>query len=167
MSFQVIKPSVIGGFESAAMIARWAQDQGKMAVVSAAFESGLGLSAYIQFSCYLELQHADICEVMNKEPAVRVAHGLGTYRWLQEDVISEPLNIGRNPYNGVMEASVADAGQLLQNFQINQNSIVSKNSRKQVHNNQLTVDLQGLSMSINVQEIGQITDVGIFVIYNY
>lgn len=138
-----------------------------MTVVSAAFESGLGLSAYIQFSCYLELQNADICEVMNKEPAALVAHGLGTYRWLKEDVTNEPLSIGRNPYSGSMEASVADAGQLLRNFQINQNYIISKNTGEQVHNYQLTVDLEGLSMSINVQEIGQIVDVRKFIILNY
>ncbi|KAH9772170.1 protein PHYLLO [Citrus sinensis] len=44
----VIKPSVIGGFENAGLIARWAQRHGKMAVVSAAFESGLaqGLGTY-------------------------------------------------------------------------------------------------------------------------
>ncbi|KAM0983713.1 hypothetical protein FF1_011294 [Malus domestica] len=42
----VIKPSVVGGFENTAIITRWAQQHQKMAVVSAAFESGLGLSAY-------------------------------------------------------------------------------------------------------------------------
>ncbi|KAF2321397.1 hypothetical protein GH714_040986 [Hevea brasiliensis] len=44
----VIKPSVVGGFERAALIAQWAHQQGKMAVVSAAFESGLthGLGTY-------------------------------------------------------------------------------------------------------------------------
>lgn len=69
-----------------------------------------------------------------------------------------PLSIGRNPYNGSMEASIADAGQLSRSFQINQNSIISKNTGEQVHNYQLTVDVEGLSMSINVQEIGQIVD---------
>ncbi|KAI8018871.1 hypothetical protein LOK49_LG04G00411 [Camellia lanceoleosa] len=54
----VIKPSVVGGFENAALIARWAQQQGKMSVVKATFESSLGLSAYVQFSYYLELQKA-------------------------------------------------------------------------------------------------------------
>lgn len=43
----VIKPSVVGGFENAALIARWAQQQGKMSVVSATFESSLGLPAYV------------------------------------------------------------------------------------------------------------------------
>lgn len=159
--FQIIKPSVVGGFENAALIARWAQQQGKMAVVSAAFESGLGLSAYIQFSCYLELQNAKIYKLMNKEPAVPVAHGLGTYRWLKDDVIKEPLSITRNPYNGFMEASAADAGRLLQNLQINRNYIVSRNSEEKSRTYQLTVDSECLSMSINVHEIGQNADVSI------
>ncbi|TQD93165.1 hypothetical protein C1H46_021258 [Malus baccata] len=52
----VIKPSVVVGcFGNTAIIAQWAQQHQKMAVVSAAFESGL-------------------------------AHGLGTYHWLKEDV---------------------------------------------------------------------------------
>ncbi|KAK2976386.1 hypothetical protein RJ640_008096 [Escallonia rubra] len=154
----VIKPSVVGGFENAALIARWAQQHGKMAVVSAAFESGLGLSAYIQFSCYLGLQSADVCKVMNKEPALSIAHGLGTYRWFKEDVTAEPLSIHRNPYSGFMEASVADAGRLLRNFEFNDNCIIRSNIRAQVFNYQLVVELEDFAISINVQEIGQNPD---------
>lgn len=47
----------MGGFENAALIARWAQQHGKMAVISAAYESGLGLSAYILFASYLEMKN--------------------------------------------------------------------------------------------------------------
>ncbi|KAM7464415.1 hypothetical protein LguiA_032536 [Lonicera macranthoides] len=159
----VIKPSVVGGFENAALIARWAQQQGKLTVVSAAFESGLGLSVYIQFSRYLELQNADICRVMNKEPAFSVAHGLGTYRWFREDVTTEPLSIRRNPCSGFMEASVVDAGQLLLNFQVNQNSIIQNVTGGQVLNYQLTIDVKGFSISINVQETGADTNKNVIV----
>ncbi|KAI5419515.1 hypothetical protein KIW84_043619 [Lathyrus oleraceus] len=55
----VIKPSVVGGFENAGLIAQWAHQHGKMAVVSSAFESSLSLSAYTQFSSYLEVQRLD------------------------------------------------------------------------------------------------------------
>ncbi|KAI3719962.1 hypothetical protein L6452_20868 [Arctium lappa] len=151
----VIKPSFVGGFEKAAFIARWAQQQGKMAVVSAAFESGLALSAYIQFSCYLEMQNADICKTMNKEPAAAVAHGLGTYRWLKEDIITESLSISRNACNGFMEASVFDAGQTLHNFNINHNSVIRSFEAEEVRNYQLKVDVEGLTFSINVQELGE------------
>ncbi|KAL6961689.1 hypothetical protein U1Q18_002488 [Sarracenia purpurea var. burkii] len=150
----VIKPSVVGGFENAALISRWAQQHGKMSVVSATFESSVGLSAYIQLSCYIELQNADICRVMNKEPFPSIAHGLGTYRWLKEDVTSEPLNIHRSPYSGLIEASVDDAGRILEKFQVNHKVILRTFTGEEVHKYQLTVDSEGFSFSINVQEIG-------------
>ncbi|CAL5421440.1 unnamed protein product [Camellia sinensis] len=150
----VIKPSVVGGFENAALIARWAQQQGKMSVVSATFESSLGLSAYVQFSYYLELQKADICMAMNKEPSPSIAHGLGTYRWLKEDITAEPLNICRNPCSGFIEASVDDAGCLLGKFQVNKKAILRNFTGEEVHSYQLTVNSYGFSFFINVREIG-------------
>ncbi|XVE91706.1 hypothetical protein REPUB_Repub01dG0034000 [Reevesia pubescens] len=150
----VIKPTVIGGFEKAALIARWAHRQGKMAVVSAAFESGLALSTYILFSCYLEMQNADTCKVMNKL-APSVAHGLGTYRWLEEDVTTDLLGIGHNPCTGLIEASVAAATHLLHKFQMNHNVIHKTFTGEEVLRYQLTLDSNDFSWSINVQEIGQ------------
>jgi isochorismate synthase/2-succinyl-5-enolpyruvyl-6-hydroxy-3-cyclohexene-1-carboxylate synthase/2-succinyl-6-hydroxy-2,4-cyclohexadiene-1-carboxylate synthase/O-succinylbenzoate synthase len=158
-SFQVIKPSVIGGFENAALLARWAQHQGKMAVVSATFESGLGLSAYIQFSCYLELQDADICKAMKSEPVPSIAHGLGTYRWLEEDVATDPLRIGRDPYSGFVEASVADANRVLQKLQINDNVICRKFTGEQVSIYELNIDAKDYSCFFKVREVGQRTSV--------
>ncbi|KAF9607570.1 hypothetical protein IFM89_036932 [Coptis chinensis] len=76
---EVIKPSVVGGFEKAALIAKWAQKQEKMAVPSSAYESSLSLAAYIQFAYYIQQENTDICNVKNKEPGEPVAHGLGTY----------------------------------------------------------------------------------------
>ncbi|KAL3510951.1 hypothetical protein ACH5RR_030352 [Cinchona calisaya] len=151
----VIKPSLIGGFENAALVARWAQQQGKMAVVSATFESGLGLSAYIQFSCYLDLQNADMLQLMDKDPSACIAHGLGTYRWFTEDVTIEPLNICSNSKTGFVEASATDAGQLMQQFQINQNVVVRYFDQENVHEYRLKVDLEGFSFSLNVLEMGK------------
>ncbi|KAL6349813.1 hypothetical protein AAG906_001700 [Vitis piasezkii] len=150
----VIKPSVVGGFENAALIARWAQQQGKMAVVSAAFESGLSLSAYIQLSSYFELQSAEICKLMNKQLVPSVAHGLGTYRWLKEDVTFEPLSINRSQDSGFIEASVVDADRILQKFQINRDTIIRIFSEEQVYTYQLAVDSDGFSCLLNVHEIG-------------
>ncbi|CAL5421444.1 unnamed protein product [Camellia sinensis] len=62
------------------LVARWAQQQGKMS--------------------------ADICMAMNKEPSPSIAHGLGTYHWLKEDITAEPQNIRRNTSSGFIEASV-------------------------------------------------------------
>lgn len=163
---QVIKPSVIGGFENAASIARWAQQQGKMAVVSAAFESGLGLSAYILFSCYLELQNADLCKVMNRELAPPMAHGLGTYQWLKEDVTTHPIGICYNPCSGLVEASVANAAQLMQKFQINHKIIRRTFTEEQVSRDQLIVNSKDVSSSIKVLEIGERVDVSRGIIRN-
>ncbi|KAL3512857.1 hypothetical protein ACH5RR_025574, partial [Cinchona calisaya] len=151
----VIKPSMIGGFERAALVARWAQQQGKMAVISATFESSLGLSSYTQFSSYLDLQNAEICRVMNKEPPVQLAHGLGTYKWLKEDVSAESSEIYCNSDSGFAGASVDATGQFLQRFQINQNVVLQTCSQEQVHEYQLPVDLEGVRYSANVLEMGQ------------
>ncbi|KAK8309972.1 hypothetical protein V6Z12_D02G156700 [Gossypium hirsutum] len=127
----VIKPTVIGGFEKAAMIAQWAHIQGKMAIISAAFESGLAF------------------------PASSVAHGLGTYRWLEEDITTDPLGIGRNPSTGFIEASVGDATHLLHKFQMNHNFIHRTFTGEKVLGYLLDLDSNDFSFSVNVQEIGQ------------
>ncbi|XAR65339.1 2-succinyl-5-enolpyruvyl-6-hydroxy-3-cyclohexene-1-carboxylic-acid synthase [Bertholletia excelsa] len=150
----VIKPSMVGGFENAALIARWAQQQGKMSVISATYESSLGLSAFVQFSLYLELQNIDLCKAMNKEPCPSIAHGLGTYRWLKEDVTTEPLNIHCNPKSGFIEASVDDASHLLGKFQVNHAVILRKFSGEETCRYQLTVDVEGISFLTNVVDIG-------------
>lgn len=156
---QVIKPSVVGGFENAAIIAQWAQQHQKMAVISAAFESSLGLSAYIQFSCYLNQKNSEICTMMNYPLASSIAHGLGTYRWLKEDVTTRPLKINRNPRSGFVEASVADADRVSKQFQINGNTSRRNFTGEQVCVYQMPLDSKGLSCSIKIQEIGQRYDV--------
>ncbi|KAL9420500.1 hypothetical protein AB3S75_038135 [Citrus x aurantiifolia] len=70
----VIKPSVIGGFENAGLIARWAQRHGKMAVVSAAFESGLaqGLGTYQWLKeDNLQINNDVICKTSMEEQVLR------------------------------------------------------------------------------------------------
>ncbi|OMP06744.1 hypothetical protein CCACVL1_01446, partial [Corchorus capsularis] len=129
-----------------------------MAVISAAFESGLALSTYILFSCYLEMQNADTCKLMNNKLAPSVAHGLGTYRWLEEDVTTDLLGIGRNPRTGFIEGSVADATRILHQFQMNHNIIQRSFTSEEALQYHLTLDSNDFSCSINVQEIGQRTE---------
>lgn len=150
----VIKPSLIGGFENASLVAQWAQQRGKMAVVSATFESSLGLSGYIQFSSFLDLQYSDICRVMKKEPSVFLAHGLGTYKWLEEDVTLGPLKVHRNARSGFVEACPIEASRLMQQFDINKDVIVWKFNQAKIHKFQLSVDLDGFILSINVLSMG-------------
>lgn len=92
---------------------------------------------------------------MNKEPAPPVAHGLGTYKWLKEDVIIEPLCISRSAQNGFMEASVLNASQALMNSNINKKSVIQSFKTREVRNYQLKVDVEGIIFSINVQEVGE------------
>lgn len=108
----------MGGFENAALIARWAQQHGKMAVISAAYESGLGLSAYILFASYLEMENVKTFRERKLGMAPVVAHGLGTYKWLDEDVMMNSLGISRSPYSGFVEGSVAEAGKNLKDVKI-------------------------------------------------
>ncbi|KAF9593768.1 hypothetical protein IFM89_025393 [Coptis chinensis] len=154
----VIKPSVVGGFEKAALIAKWAQKQEKMAVLSSAYESSLSLAAYIQFAYYIEQENADICKVKNKEPGEPVAHGLGTYRWLKEDVTTESLMIIGHPYKEVIDASVKDAARLLLNFKIDPKIIQRTYIGEHVRRYQMTVDYKDFACSLDVLEVGKVTD---------
>ncbi|GFP95293.1 protein phyllo chloroplastic [Phtheirospermum japonicum] len=160
----VIKPGVIGGFEKAAFVARWAHQHGKTAVVSAAFESALGLSAYIQFARYLDLQNAEIRNLMNKEPAPITAHGFGTYKWFKEDVTTENLNILYDPDRRSVEADAVDAGRFLQNCRVNRDAVVRNFVQEQVREYQLAVDTDSVSFTTNVLEAGESTD-GIAVVF--
>lgn len=130
-----------------------------MAVVSATFESGLGLSAYIHFSCYIEQKNVETCEIMNNKLVPSIAHGLGTYYWLKEDVATTPLEISQNSCSGFVEASVANANQLLKSFQINHHVVQRNFTEERVCRYQLPVDSNGFTCAIKVQEMGQTSDV--------
>ncbi|RDX71618.1 Protein PHYLLO, chloroplastic, partial [Mucuna pruriens] len=159
----VIKPSVVGGFENAALIAQWAHQMGKMAVVSAAFESSLSLSAYTQFCSYLEILSLGTVKVLDDTAAPTVAHGLGTYRWLKEDVTPNPLLICRNPQSGFVEASVENASRLVHDFQVNQKVISYIIAEEKVRQYQYKVDLNNLSCSFEVRETGLKTNDNVLV----
>ncbi|CAI9096378.1 OLC1v1032508C2 [Oldenlandia corymbosa var. corymbosa] len=151
----VIRPSMIGGFEKAASVARWAQQQGKLAVVGSTLESGLGLSSYVQFSSYIDLQGAELCSVINQNPPICLAHDLGTYKWLKEDVSTEPLGLCGDSDNGF---AVTNSCRYLRKFQINQNVIVQTYAEEVIHEYQLPVDSEGTTYSLNVVEMGKEVD---------
>ncbi|GAB2248413.1 hypothetical protein Droror1_Dr00008295 [Drosera rotundifolia] len=151
----VIKPSLVGGFENAAEIARWAHVQGKMAVVSAAFESSLSLSFYVQFAYYLDQQNVDITRALHKKLPAPVAHGLGTYRWLKEDVGTDMFKTSHNPCDGGVEASIYDADHLLRHFEINQRVILRSSSEAQGHTYVLNLETEDILYSVEVHEIGE------------
>ncbi|XP_017425308.1 protein PHYLLO, chloroplastic isoform X3 [Vigna angularis] len=150
----VIKPSVVGGFENAALIAQWAYHMGKMVVVSAAFESSLSLSAYTQFSSYLEMLSLGTFKVLDNVAAPAIAHGLGTYRWLKEDVTPNPHFICRNPKSGFVEASVADASRFVRDFQVNKKVVSYVIVEEEVRQYQCRIELNNVSCSFEVRETG-------------
>lgn len=146
---------MLGGFEKTALVARWAQSHGKMAVVSSAFESSIGLSSYIMFSRYLDLQNSDIYKGKKRNFTPPVAHGLGTLGWLQEDVTTYPVKMGRNPSSGFFEASATDADEYLKKFHIDNKITNWEFADEELHRYHLTVDWDGSSHSVKVLDIGQ------------
>lgn len=161
----MIKPSVVGGFENAALIARWAQQRGKTAVISAAFESSVGLAAFVQFASYINAQDVGVRRLVNKETNPYVAHGLGTYKWLKEDVATQTLNITRKPDSGIIEAYVADADDFLKTFQINTNVVRRSYTEIPILTYHLNMDSDSLSCLVKVQETGPTESVSYLISY--
>ncbi len=76
----VLKPTLMGGISRAMRFSKWAKEHARRCVVSAAFESGVGLSGLLQLGAAVGDE--------------ATAMGLDTYRWLASDVLREPLSIG-------------------------------------------------------------------------
>ncbi|KAL4185626.1 hypothetical protein AMTRI_Chr10g231600 [Amborella trichopoda] len=150
----VIKPSLVGGFENAALVARWAQQHGKMAVVSGAFESSICLSSFVQFAHYLDLKSREICRMRNQQLGPAISHGLGTFRWLSDDVTTESLKFCFHPNGGAVEASVDDAGLLLRSCQLNHEAIQKSYKDEQLRQYTLAGNFDGFSYSFNVWDTG-------------
>ncbi|XP_042431039.1 protein PHYLLO, chloroplastic-like isoform X2 [Zingiber officinale] len=151
----VIKPSVIGGFENAATVAKWAQLHKKIAIVSSAFESSVSLSVYIQFAYYLERQNAAVCKIEGRELNAALAHGLGTYRWLKEDVTSSGIDICMSSDRYRLVASVEKAENFLKLVQINKANIQKSYSEEQTSAYQTEVDGEFFSCSFKFLKVGQ------------
>lgn len=150
----VIKPSVVGGFENATLIAKWAHHHKKLAVISSAFESSLSLSVYIQFAYYLEQQRTEISQLHDLELAQSTVHGLGTYRWLKEDITTLPLNVCIHANGDKVEASVEDASFLVQNFKMKPEAVQRSYCNEQVLTYNLTVDYGDFFCTFRVRDAG-------------
>lgn len=161
LASQVIKPSVVGGFENAALIAKWAQLHKKMAVVSSAFESSVSLSAYIQFAYYLEKQNAAIWRIKGRAPNADIAHGLGTYRWLNEDVTSRGIHICIPPDSDRLVAFVEDAQNFFRFVQINKGIIQKNYSGDETISYQKNVEGDTFSCSFKLLEAGKNINVSV------
>lgn len=71
----VLKPTLLGGFHRTRQIAAAAVEAGWTPVVSASFESGVGLSGLVALAASIGSEAVPV--------------GLDTYRWLAEDVLAE------------------------------------------------------------------------------
>ncbi|XP_025816542.1 protein PHYLLO, chloroplastic isoform X5 [Panicum hallii] len=150
----VIKPSVVGGFEKAAHIAKWAQMHDKMAVISSAYESSVGLASYIQLAHYVDQQNSVVSRIKNKDTCGVVAHGLGTYQWLREDVSEQKLNIHATPLGDGIRASVEDARGYLHHLNINNNKIERTYNDEKLRSYSVQVDVDDCSYLVKLQEAG-------------
>ncbi|WVZ74855.1 hypothetical protein U9M48_022979 [Paspalum notatum var. saurae] len=154
----VIKPSVVGGFENATHIAKWAQLHDKMAVISSTYESSIGLASYIQLAHYIDQQNSVVSRIKNKDTCGAAAHGLGTYQWLREDVSEQKLKIHATPLGDGVQASVEDAHCYLHHLNINNDKIERTYSEEEMRSYSIQVDVDDCSYLVKLQEAGDHTN---------
>lgn len=75
----VIKPTLLGGFACTLRYVREARCLNMIPVISASFESGIGIRGLAALASGLDLDN--------------IPSGLDTYHWLQEDLLDPPLSI--------------------------------------------------------------------------
>ncbi|XP_078167049.1 protein PHYLLO, chloroplastic-like isoform X2 [Carex rostrata] len=151
----VIKPSRVGGFENTALIAKWAFLHNKMAIVSSAYESSLSLSMYVQFSYFLHIQYENVCKTRNKHFHDGFAHGLGTYKWIKEDIIDQGLINNVLKVGGKMRASVKDAQNIIERFSWGSKRLLSRFCKnEEIGCYSVKIDEGGLSSCFRVKEAG-------------
>lgn len=154
MSFQVIKPSRIGGFERAALIAKWAQKHGMMAVVSAAFESSVSLAVYTQFAYFVDNKNLEAVRASGKQDTAMVSHGLGTYSWLCDDIIKTRLQFQVYPKCDRIEVDVDDATSILQTIEVNPDTIKPTCVEAKINTYTITVNYKETCFSFHVMDTG-------------
>jgi hypothetical protein len=160
---QVIKPSVVGGFENAAHIAKWAQMHDKMAVIICAYENSVALASYIQLAHYVDQQNSTVSRMKNKDTCEAVAHGLGTYQWLREDISEKQLKFHVTTLCDGIGASVEDASGYLQHLNINSEKIERTYGEEKPRSYSIQVDVDDCSYRLKIQEAGDPTNVsGLF-----
>lgn len=150
----VIKPSRLGGFERAALVAKWAQKHGMMAVVSAAFESSVSLAAYAQFAHYIDNKNLEAVRRSGKQDTTVVSHGLGTYSWLRDDVIKKRLQFQVYPNCDRIEVDVDDATAILQNIEVNPDTVKPICVEAKINMYTITVNYKETCFSFHVMDTG-------------
>ncbi|KAJ4798965.1 2-succinyl-5-enolpyruvyl-6-hydroxy-3-cyclohexene-1-carboxylate synthase [Rhynchospora pubera] len=151
----VIKPSRLGGFENTARIAKWACLHNKMAIVSSAYESSLTLSVYVQFAYFLHMKNENVCKTRNKHIHDGIAHGLGTYKWIKEEIMDQGLKVCVPHIGGKMGASVKDSQNFIENFCWDSGRVLSRFlGNEEIGCYSVKVGANGLSSCFRVKEAG-------------
>ena len=88
----VLKPTLIGGLKRVLEIVGTAHKYGAKVVISACFESGVGIALLARLAASLDA-------------AATTPVGLDTYRWLADDILGTPLSIE----NGVLDLVETEA----------------------------------------------------------
>lgn len=150
----VIKPSRIGGFERAALISKWAQKHGMMAVVSAAFESSVSLAVYAQFAYYVDNKNLEAVRESGKQDTAVVSHGLGTYSWLCDDIMKKRLQFRVYPKCDRIEVDVDDATSILQNIEVNPDTVKPTCVEAKINTYTIIVNYKETCFSFHVMDTG-------------
>ncbi|MEM7390935.1 MAG: o-succinylbenzoate synthase [Verrucomicrobiota bacterium] len=93
----VIKPSMVGGWARTRELAQIGESLGAYPVISSIFESGVGHRCLARMAAALPRARprktSGIEYGQEQEHEHEVAVGLDTYRWIQKDVLVEPIEI--------------------------------------------------------------------------
>uniref|UniRef100_A0A0A9CKR0 AB hydrolase-1 domain-containing protein n=1 Tax=Arundo donax TaxID=35708 RepID=A0A0A9CKR0_ARUDO len=130
----------------------------KMAVISSAYESSVGLASYIQLAHYVDKQNSIVSRIKNKDTCGVASHALGTYQWLREDVSKQKLKIHITPLGGGIGASVEDAHSYLHHLNINKKKIERTYSDEKLRSYSIKVDVDECSYLVKLQEAGDRTN---------
>ena len=123
----VIKPGRVGGFERAVSLAAWAHSRGMVAVISSAFETSVGLSAYAHLAAYVDERFSQKFTSVQQQTFQNrtVAHGLGTYTWFDGDILkSRKFEVSRDN-RGIMVPLVKASNSGI-DFHFNEKFVISR-----------------------------------------
>lgn len=135
-----------------------------MTIVSSAYESSLTLSMYVQFAYFLHIQYENVCKRRNKCSHDGIAHGLGTYKWIKEDIMDQGLKVCVPQNGGKMRASLKDAQNIIDKFSWGSERVLPRFcNNEEIGCYSVHVDGDaGLSSCFRVKEAGLHTNVRIF-----
>lgn len=129
--------------------------QGMAVVISSAFESSITLAAFSQFAAHIDefskvatsaVNHTRE-EKTNKSRLTAVAHGLGTYKWLDDNPVLRVKPTGRS-----MEISVQESAAYLQQASSNVATEWPNRGRREIRRYNVSTNCQHGAVSFHITE---------------